>query len=114
MSVGHALGMKTLRRHTQPVGGDNQSSQEGIRDTHLGFQEDSPSESQGNRAPHTQLQQEHLHNWIMLRDPPAGQRCCPSHPHPGAYFHLPSAYMGLAKASPCTMSAPSPLSDLNP
>ena len=38
------------------------------RDTHLGCP-DLPSGSEGNRAPHTQLQQEHLHSWIRLKDP---------------------------------------------
>ena len=53
------------------------------RDTHLGCP-DLPSGSEGNRAPHTQLQQEHLHSWIRLRDPPAGQRSFHRYPNPAS------------------------------
>ena len=82
VSLGHTWGLQMLRRCAQPVGGDNQRSQEG-RDTHLGCP-DLPSVSEGNRAPHTQLQQEHLHSWIRLRDPPAGQRHFPRYPNPAS------------------------------
>ena len=66
------------------------------RDTHLGGP-DLPSGSEGNRAPHTQLQQEHLHSWIRLRDPPAGQRSFPDTPIQPAHLHLLGAHMGAAK-----------------
>ena len=81
VSLGHTWGLWMLRRCSQPMGGDRQMSLTG-RDIHLGCPEDPPSESQGNQAPHTQLQQEHLHNWIRLRDPPASHRCHPRHPNP--------------------------------
>ena len=73
MSLGNVWGLQMLRKCTHPVGVTTRGPRRADRDTHLGCQEDPPSESQGDQAPHTWLQQEHLHSWIRLRDPQAGQ-----------------------------------------
>ena len=120
MNLGNVSCLQMLRKCAHPVGVTTRGPRRADTDTHLGCPEDPPSESQGNRAPHTQLQQKHLHSWIRLRDSPTRsevpsqtpQSNRPTFISPMLTRRLPGPRHHLPPRALCQHLLPS--SDLNP